>query len=91
MNFADLASQKFLITGGAGLLGCSVARELVMSGASVLLVDHNQDALEALRATLEEVDSEAQIQCSNLDITSQSKCHRIFNDPTINPFGKTMV
>ena len=61
MSFADLASQNFLITGGAGLLGRAVARELVMSGASVLLVDHNQDALEALRATLEEVDSEVQI------------------------------
>ena len=35
---ADLASQKFLITGGAGLLGRAVAQELVMSGASVRLL-----------------------------------------------------
>ena len=88
MNFADLASQKFLITGGAGLLGRAVAQELVMSGASVLLVDHNQDSLEAFRSILEEVDSEAQVECFNLDITNQLECHRIFNDPTINHLGK---
>ena len=88
MNFADLASQKFLITVGAGLLGRAVAQELVMSGASVLLVDHNQDSLEAFRSILEEVDSEAQVECFNLDITNQLECHRIFNDPTINHLGK---
>ena len=88
MNFADLASQKFLITGGAGLLGRSVARELVMAGASVLLVDHNHDALEALRTTLQKVDSESQVEFFNLDITNQLECHRIFNDHTINPLGK---
>lgn len=88
MNFADLASQKFLITGAAGLLGRAVAQELVIAGASLLLVDHNQDALEAFRATLEEVDSEAQVDCFNLDITNQLECHRIFNDPTINHPGK---
>ena len=81
MNFADLASQKFLITGGAGLLGRSVARELVMSGASVLLVDHNQDALEALRATLQELIQKSQIQCLIWTLPINQECHRIFNDP----------
>ena len=83
MNFTDLASQKFLITGGAGLLGRSVAQELVMAGASVLLVDHNHDALEALRTTLQKVDSESQVEFFNLDITNQLECHRIFNDHTL--------
>ena len=54
----------------------------------MLLVDHNHDALEALRTTLQKVDSESQVEFFNLDITNQLECHRIFNDHTINPLGK---
>ena len=87
MNFSDLASKNFLITGGAGLLGRAVAQELLTAGASVLLVDHNQEALEAFSATFKETDSEAQIHCFNVDITNQSECHRIFNDSQVNYSG----
>ena len=87
MNFSDLAGKNFLITGGAGLLGRAVAQELLTSGASVLLVDHNQEALEAFSATFKDTDSEAQIHCFNVDITNQSECHRIFNDPQVNYLG----
>ena len=80
MNFFDLASQNFVITGGAGLLGQAVAEELVTAKASVMLVDHNQKALNSLNKKLKEIEPNAQIQLCNLDVTKQADCQRIFND-----------
>ena len=45
-----LAGQVALVTGGAGAIGEGVARELAKAGAQVLLVDLDEERLEATRA-----------------------------------------
>ena len=47
-----LAGQVALVTGGAGAIGEGVARELAKAGAQVLLVDVDEERLEATRARL---------------------------------------
>ena len=45
-----LAGQVALVTGGAGAIGEGVARELANAGAQLLLVDVDEERLEATRA-----------------------------------------
>ena len=47
---APLAGQVALVTGGAGAIGEGVARELARAGAQILLVDLDEERLEATRA-----------------------------------------
>ncbi|HTO55460.1 MAG TPA: bifunctional aldolase/short-chain dehydrogenase [Myxococcota bacterium] len=49
---AALAGQVALVTGGAGAIGEGVARELAAAGAQVLLVDLDEQRLEATRGRL---------------------------------------
>jgi NAD(P)-dependent dehydrogenase (short-subunit alcohol dehydrogenase family) len=50
----DLSGKKALITGSAGLLGLEHAAALLESGATVVLTDIGQTALESARTTLEQ-------------------------------------
>src|SRR5262245_46508018 len=47
-----LGGQVALVTGGAGAIGEGVARELAKAGAQVLLVDLDEERLEATRARI---------------------------------------
>jgi len=47
-----LAGQVALVTGGAGAIGEGVARELLKAGAQVLLVDLDEERLDATRERL---------------------------------------
>jgi 3-oxoacyl-[acyl-carrier protein] reductase len=44
-----------LITGGAGGLGQAVALRMASEGASVVICDINEEALETTRAMIEEI------------------------------------
>lgn len=57
MYFNSLRNKTVVITGGAGGIGASLARDLAKVGADLLLLDQNQDKLDALTAELSDVES----------------------------------
>ena len=63
----DLNGHTAIVTGAARGIGAGIARRLSQAGASVCLVDKNQEAAEATAATLQA--SGADVWADSLDIT----------------------
>lgn len=93
----NIAETRILLTGAAGGIGSAVARELGRRGASLMLVDLHQEALDKL---VEEL-ARDHIKSIGLscDITSEQgreqlhalaaekRCNVLINVAGINPFG----
>jgi NAD(P)-dependent dehydrogenase (short-subunit alcohol dehydrogenase family) len=66
----DLTGKTALITGAAGLLGCEHAAALLESGATVVLTDISENALNATRDTLKAHVPANRIQTALLDVSN---------------------
>ncbi|RVT74385.1 SDR family oxidoreductase [Flavobacterium sufflavum] len=54
MNLFDIKDKVAVITGGTGVLGCSVAKHLAASGAKVVILGRNQETIDKSVAALKE-------------------------------------
>lgn len=66
----DLTGKTALITGAAGLLGCEHAAALLESGATVVLTDISESALNAAHETLKANAPNDRIQVALLDVAA---------------------
>ena len=66
----DLTGKTALITGAAGLLGCEHAAALLESGATVVLTDISDSALNVARETLKATAPANRIQTALLDVSN---------------------
>jgi NAD(P)-dependent dehydrogenase (short-subunit alcohol dehydrogenase family) len=64
-----LSGKTALITGAAGLLGVEHGAALLESGASVVLTDVSDDALESARKQLAREFDAGRISCKRMDVT----------------------
>ncbi|MDP4209936.1 MAG: SDR family oxidoreductase [Bacteroidota bacterium] len=54
LSFDDLKGKVCVLTGGAGVIGTSIARALASAGISTAIVDLNKEAAEKLAAEIEQ-------------------------------------
>lgn len=79
-----LAGRAALVTGGAGGIGSEVVRGLAAAGAHVAIVDIDESACEATRATLAEPDEHLAI---GVDL-ARIDTHQSLVDRTLSAFGR---
>ena len=68
----DLAGQTVLISGAAGDIGSAIALGFAEEGSRIMLTDRNEQAMESLRARLE--DTGAEVSTCFLDVTDEASC-----------------
>ena len=79
MNYSfDLSGHTALITGAAGLLGGEHAAALLSSGATVILTDVNNSALESTESRLIEAYDSSKVLTCNMDVTEKSSIQNVF-------------
>ncbi|MCI1553258.1 MAG: SDR family oxidoreductase [Levilactobacillus sp.] len=83
----DVQGKSVIITGGAGGIGLGMATAFVKAGAQVLIVDVNEDHLQAAAQKLAQFGT---IETLNLDI-SQVENDRQIIDTAVATFGKLDV
>ena len=67
-----LQNQLWVVTGAAGSVGSETARQLAQAGARVVLLDLNEDAVQAQAQTLPKVDTGSHIALA-CDITNEQQ------------------
>ncbi|AQQ08775.1 putative oxidoreductase [Sedimentisphaera cyanobacteriorum] len=66
-NLFDLTEKKYVITGGAGVLGSRMAKDLAAAGAKVCIADNDQDNAEKVAGEINEQGSFAvSVKCNVL-------------------------
>jgi NAD(P)-dependent dehydrogenase (short-subunit alcohol dehydrogenase family) len=66
----DISGQVAIVTGGAGVLGGSIAKHLLQAGAKVIILDIREENLNAGLASLKEYGEVIGLQCNVLDMDS---------------------
>ncbi|HEX2936441.1 MAG TPA: SDR family oxidoreductase [Bacteroidales bacterium] len=66
----DISNQVAIVTGGAGVLGGSIAKHLLQAGAKVVILDIREENLQAAIASLKEHGEVIGLQCNVLDMDS---------------------
>lgn len=66
----DISNQVAIVTGGAGVLGGSIAKHLLQAGAKVVILDIREENLNAAIASLKEHGEVIGLQCNVLDMDS---------------------
>tara|TARA_R110002050_G_scaffold100580_1_gene208102 strand:- start:31842 stop:32657 length:816 start_codon:yes stop_codon:yes gene_type:complete len=68
MNLFDIANKVILITGGGGILGGEMAHYLLNNGATVVILGHKDDSVDAAIARLKKIsDKVSGFVCDVLD------------------------
>lgn len=83
----DVKDKSVIITGGAGGIGYGMATAFAKQGASLLLVDINDDALANAKVTLSEY---SKVETLNLDISDTTNDKTII-ETAIKEYGKLDV
>lgn len=66
----DISNQVAIVTGGAGVLGGSIAKHLLQAGAKVVILDIREENLNTAIASLKEHGEVIGLQCNVLDMDS---------------------
>lgn len=66
----DIRNQVAIVTGGAGVLGGSIARHILQAGAKVAILDIREENLDAGIASLSTYGEVIGLQCNVLDMDS---------------------
>lgn len=66
----DISNQVAIVTGGAGVLGGSIAKHLLQAGAKVVILDIREENLQTAIASLKEHGEVIGLQCNVLDMDS---------------------
>lgn len=66
----DISNQVAIVTGGAGVLGGSIAKHLLHAGTKVVILDIREENLNAAIASLKEHGEVIGLQCNVLDMDS---------------------
>lgn len=74
----NLDNKNILLTGACGGLGAELARQLHQSGANLILVGRNLEALETLKAELNQYDSATSV-CITADISNLAGREKLIN------------
>lgn len=73
-----MSRRVAIVTGGASGIGLALGRQLAAGGASVVLADRNEDALERTVAELRSAGGD--VAGSVLDVTDRQAVHTVFAD-----------
>jgi NAD(P)-dependent dehydrogenase (short-subunit alcohol dehydrogenase family) len=80
-NPFDLSGKTAAVTGGAGILCAAMCRTLAVAGASVAVLDLNQEAAEKLAAEIQQTGGKAiGIACNVLDKSSVESAAKKIQD-----------
>lgn len=82
-----LQDKIAIITGGSGGIGKATAARFLAEGASVMLVDIDQDGLEATRM---ELDGGERVRIAQADVSNEDDVRR-YVEATIDAFGRIDV
>jgi NAD(P)-dependent dehydrogenase (short-subunit alcohol dehydrogenase family) len=66
----NISNQVAIVTGGAGVLGGSIAKHLLLAGAKVVILDIREENLNERIATLKDYGNVIGLQCNVLDMDS---------------------
>ena len=86
-EYADLAGQVALITGGAGAIGRAIGEGLVRAGARVALVDIASERLQSFGEKLSREVGSGRVLTIVADVRDSKQVERAF-DLTIEEFGR---
>jgi NAD(P)-dependent dehydrogenase (short-subunit alcohol dehydrogenase family) len=81
----DLKGKVFIVAGGAGYLARPACRELLCSGAAVVIADYNQELLDEAAVELE-VYADERLLCLQFDISDEASIDSVLS-ATIDRFG----
>lgn len=73
-----LAGKTAVVTGGAGGIGAATAAKLLSEGACVMLLDRDQNALEAVESGFQERFGKDAIRASLCDVTDEAAVEEAF-------------
>ncbi|WP_022793549.1 SDR family NAD(P)-dependent oxidoreductase [Marinococcus halotolerans] len=82
-----LEGYTSIITGGAGGIGKAAAKKFLQEGANVMLVDMNQEALDSVKAELDEY---GPVETTMADVTNEEDVKN-YVDQTVQQFGTVDV
>jgi NAD(P)-dependent dehydrogenase (short-subunit alcohol dehydrogenase family) len=86
-DYADLAGQVALITGGAGAIGRAISAGLIAAGARVALVDIAAERLQSFGEELASKAGPGRVLTIEADVCHSQEVKRAF-DLTIEEFGR---
>ena len=85
MNLFNIESKVILITGGGGILGGEMANYLIQNGATVVILDYQEDIVNnAITKLKKKSDNVSGFVCNALDEQSLKKV----SDKIIAQYGK---
>ncbi len=71
--------MKYLVTGGAGYIGSHVAKQLIIEGHDVVLIDNLSTGFKKTVTLLETIASgKVQVQFHNIDLGESAKVEKVF-------------
>jgi NAD(P)-dependent dehydrogenase (short-subunit alcohol dehydrogenase family) len=86
-EYADLAGQVALITGGAGAIGRAISEGLIRVGAKVALIDVAEERLQSYGKELSSLAGPGRVLTIVADVCDSQQVKRAF-DLTIEEFGR---